>query len=153
MTRDPTVRVATIADAKAMDAINRKCLPENYPISEWESILKMMPKFSFVATVDGEIVGYCLCIINFDSAVIASIAVEEGYRSRGIGRKLLQQTIDNISQISRISYVTLNVRVSNITAQNLYNKIGFHKWRLIRKYYQDGEDAFLMRKLLQSSTT
>lgn len=43
------------------------------------------------------------------------------------------------------NWVTLEVRVSNYTAQNLYRKYGFHEKGLRQKYYSDNqEDALIM---------
>jgi len=40
--------------------------------------------------------------------------------------------------------VVLEVRVSNEPAINLYRGIGFKVVRILRRYYADGEDAYLM---------
>jgi ribosomal-protein-alanine N-acetyltransferase len=40
------------------------------------------------------------------------------------------------------------VRLSNIRAQKLYLSLGFNLVKVISAYYQDGEDAYLMEKLL-----
>ncbi len=43
------------------------------------------------------------------------------------------------------NWVTLEVRVSNYTAQNLYRKYGFREKGLRQKYYSDNqEDALIM---------
>ena len=42
--------------------------------------------------------------------------------------------------------ITLEVRVSNIKAQRLYEKLGFKNTLLKKSYYSDGEDAFYMVK-------
>ncbi len=75
---------------------------------------------------------------------LISIAVLEQYRGRGIGSELLRRTIETAKQDKNIVSVYLEVRVSNTLAIRLYEKFGFHKARIIRAYYRDGEDAFVM---------
>ncbi|MBI4298366.1 MAG: ribosomal protein S18-alanine N-acetyltransferase [Chloroflexi bacterium] len=79
-----------------------------------------------------------------DEAHITAIGVREAYRGRGIGELLLIGAIDMArARSSRI--VTLEVRVSNNVAQSLYNKYGFSKMGLRKRYYVDNnEDAIVM---------
>ncbi len=75
---------------------------------------------------------------------LISIAVLEEYRGRGIGSALLKHTIDALSTIYKVSSIFLEVRVSNIPAIRLYEKFGFKKAKIIKEYYRDGEDAYVM---------
>jgi len=79
-----------------------------------------------------------------DEAHITTIATREASRRQGIGELLLQSVIDMANQrASRI--VTLEVRVSNTAAQQLYTKYGFSQVGLRRGYYTDNhEDAVIM---------
>ena len=71
-----------------------------------------------------------------------NLAIKKGYRRRGIGSKLLYLILEEYRK--RVSKVFLEVRPSNLAAIRLYSKFGFKVNRLIKKYYQDGEDAYLM---------
>jgi ribosomal-protein-alanine N-acetyltransferase len=42
----------------------------------------------------------------------------------------------------------LEVRMSNTAAVNLYKKMDFHAARIMRNYYADGEDAYVMSRAL-----
>ena len=75
---------------------------------------------------------------------LISIAVLEEYRGRGIGSTLLQHTIDAMKNVYKVASIYLEVRVSNIGAIKLYEKFGFKKARIVREYYRDGEDAYVM---------
>ncbi len=75
---------------------------------------------------------------------LISIAVLEEYRGRGIGSALLQHTIDAMKNVYKVASIYLEVRVSNIGAIRLYEKFGFKKARIVREYYRDGEDAYVM---------
>ena len=77
-------------------------------------------------------------------AHIITIAVRKSNRRIGIGEKLLLSIIDKAMELNA-NTVTLEVRVSNSQAQELYNKYGFSPAGLRHKYYSDnGENALIM---------
>ncbi|MDD5038042.1 MAG: ribosomal protein S18-alanine N-acetyltransferase [Dehalococcoidales bacterium] len=90
------------------------------------------------------IVGFAGLWVIAGEAHITDIAVREVYRRRGIGELLLIACIDMATDLDSTT-ITLEVRVSNITAQRLYSKYGFTQVGLRRGYYTDNrEDAMLM---------
>ena len=79
-----------------------------------------------------------------DEAHITTIAMHPDYRRRGLGEFMLVGLIDIAYSISA-KWVTLEVRVSNYSAQNLYRKYGFREAGLRHRYYSDNqEDALIM---------
>lgn len=79
-----------------------------------------------------------------DEAHISTIAVRQEYRRRGIGR-LLMLTIIKHAIALEANRVTLEVRVSNRAAQELYRQYGFEVTGRRRGYYADNwEDALIM---------
>jgi [ribosomal protein S18]-alanine N-acetyltransferase len=99
---------------------------------------------SIVAETDGRIVGYVLYWLLPGSIDIHNIAVHVDFRRRGLGRLLLEKVVAEARQRS-ISQVTLEVRKSNLTAQKLYESVGFVATGIRRGYYSDdGEDALAM---------
>lgn len=97
-----------------------------------------------VAEVEGKVIGYAGAWIILDESHITNIAVEEEYRGQGIGRQLTEALIQYLSNLGAC-YATLEVRVSNIRAQNLYKSLGFVSVGKRKRYYEDNqEDAFLM---------
>ena len=97
-----------------------------------------------VAEADGQVVGYAGAWVILDESHITNIAVAEAYRGRGIGKQLTQALLQYLSNLGA-SYATLEVRVSNLRAQNLYKGLGFVSVGKRKRYYEDnGEDAFLM---------
>jgi len=91
-----------------------------------------------------QIVGYVGYWLMAGEAHISTIAVNPNYRGRAIGELLLAHSLEDAAQ--RGSHVaTLEVRVSNTSAQQLYLKYGFEKVGLRKAYYSDNnEDAFIM---------
>ena len=90
------------------------------------------------------IIGFASMWVMADEAHITNIAVRQSYQRQGIGELLLILTIDLATEL-KTNLVTLEVRVSNLPAQNLYSKHGFVQTGLRRGYYTDNrEDALLM---------
>jgi ribosomal-protein-alanine N-acetyltransferase len=79
-----------------------------------------------------------------DEAHVTSIAVSPPYRGLGLGELLFLALVDTSHEIGA-QYMTLEVRISNSLAQNLYRKYGFKETGVRRKYYSDNnEDALIM---------
>jgi ribosomal-protein-alanine N-acetyltransferase len=92
----------------------------------------------------GEIIGYAGMWIMLDEAHITTIALRSAWRGRGLGELLLASLIELATGIGS-QRITLEVRVSNDTAQNLYRKYGFHHEGTRPRYYSDNnEDAHIM---------
>ena len=110
----------------------------------WRRILSDDGHHIIVAEEDGKILGYAGAWVILDESHITNIAVREEARGRGIGRKLTAELLQILSNLGA-SYATLEVRVSNLRAQNLYKSLGFISVGKRKRYYEDNnEDAFLM---------
>lgn len=82
--------------------------------------------------------------IMFDEAHITTIGVLPEQRGRSLGEFLFLNLLDE-AIMRRARWVTLEVRVSNASAQALYEKYGFTRQGLRKRYYSDnGEDAHIM---------
>jgi ribosomal-protein-alanine N-acetyltransferase len=91
-----------------------------------------------------KIIGYGGFWMIAGEAHISTIAVDPGWRHRGLGELLLWDMLNRALPLEAFE-ATLEVRVSNQVAQNLYQKYGFEKVGRRRRYYQDnGEDAWIM---------
>lgn len=90
------------------------------------------------------LVGFAGMWTMMDEAHITTIGVGIKHRGRQVGELLLVGLMDEALR-RNANWITLEVRVSNIKAQNLYRKYGFSQYGLRRRYYSDnGEDAFIM---------
>lgn len=76
-------------------------------------------------------------------AHISTIGVRSAYRRQGLGELLLISAIE-LAQTLDATIVTLEVRVSNLPAQTLYDKYAFTRVGLRKGYYSDSEDAVMM---------
>ena len=77
-----------------------------------------------VAKVDGKTVGYIGANDILGEVFITNVAVLNDYRKQGVATALIKELI-NICRKNNASYLTLEVRKSNIAAINLYKKLGF----------------------------
>jgi [ribosomal protein S18]-alanine N-acetyltransferase len=90
------------------------------------------------------VIGFVGVWIIVGEADITNIAVHPNYRKLGVGSKLLSSLINICDDLS-CSLINLEVRASNISAQNLYKKFSFIENGLRKGYYEDTkEDAILM---------
>lgn len=92
--------------------------------------------------VDDVLVGYLDYSLIYDRMEIDNFLVNIEYRNNGIGNKLMSYLM-SIAKNNNVDNITLEVRVSNAIAINLYKKYGF-KEVAIRKYYYGDEDGILM---------
>lgn len=114
--------------------------------SSFENELRNSFATYVVAKVGEKVIGYGGMWIIIDEGHITNIAVHPNYRGQGIGNAILNSMI-NICNEKRVKAMTLEVRVSNIAAQNLYKKYGFIEEGIRHKYYEDNkEDAIIMWK-------
>ncbi len=98
------------------------------------------------------IIGFAGFWVMADEAHITNVAVRKAYRRQGMGERLLISIIDLITEL-KTQFVVLEVRASNIAAQNLYRKYDFVQVGLRRGYYSDnGEDGVLMSTEYITST-
>lgn len=95
--------------------------------------------------IDNEIIGYLLLYVTFDSSSIVQIAIKKDKRNQGFAGFLLQN-VEKLLIKEEVSFITLEVRVSNIPARKLYKKLGYGEINIKKGYYEDGEDAIYMVK-------
>lgn len=93
---------------------------------------------------DNKSIGYLEYSLIYDRIEIDNFHVLDEYRNQGIGTKLLAQLI-SLAINYHVVNITLEVRMSNNIAINLYKKFGFREVAL-RKYYYGDEDGILMEK-------
>jgi len=91
-----------------------------------------------------QVIGFAGLWMFVDEGHISTIASRTDWRGRGVG-ELLLVTLLRQAQLRQAIFATLEVRVSNTVAQNLYRKYGFVEVGRRKRYYQDnGEDALIM---------
>lgn len=89
--------------------------------------------------------GYIGIHQDIDHAEIVTIYVPEPYRQQKVATDLLEYVIALLNK-EGIKKITLEVSVMNIHALHLYQKMGFEKVHVRKKYYEDLSDAWVMMK-------
>lgn len=119
----------------------------NIHILSKENILNDINNSNFkciVAVYEKEIIGYISFSYIFDIE-IESVLVKSSYQRQGIGTLLLNY-IFKFAKENKINNVFLEVRKSNIGAISLYRKLGFSNISIRKKYYENAEDALILKK-------
>ncbi len=91
----------------------------------------------------GQLAGYGGLQVILDEGHITTLAVAPEHRGQGLGELLLLRMTEEARRRG-VLRLTLEVRVSNYVAQNLYRKYGFEVEGRRLRYYGDGEDALIM---------
>ena len=95
---------------------------------------------------DRQVLGYAGLTVVLDEGYINNIAVRRKYRRMGLGSELLKVFI-RFAQAQKLSFLTLEVRDTNLAARSLYGKFGFREVGRRKNYYdQPREDAILMTR-------
>lgn len=104
---------------------------------------------ALVAESQGKVMAYLIGWWLDDEAHIGTLNVDPGFRRKGIGSWLLQNFIERM-KVRKVRRIHLEVRSSNLAAQQLYFKHGFKRVGLRKNYYsREKEDAQLLSLYLE----
>ncbi len=139
-------RVMRLDDVDQVAHMETICFPTPWSKQSFISEIEDNPCARYiVATQNDAIVGYGGMWMIIGEAHITNIAVRPDHRRKGIGQKILTAMMELCYEELAIKEMTLEVRVSNIPAQSLYEAFGFITEGRRKKYYEDnGEDALIM---------
>lgn len=133
--------VSQIAKIEA-DLFGQGCWNKNMILQELQA-----PMRAYYADVDlntNTVAGYAGFWFDGDDAQIMTIGVAKEYQKRGIASNLLKTMIENAKSIGA-KRMLLEVKVNNNPALKLYEKFGFTKMGLRKRYYMpEGIDAYTM---------
>jgi ribosomal-protein-alanine N-acetyltransferase len=154
-----------VADIDEVMPIERVAFPSPWPASAYRYELTQNDLSSYVVlrqrgasagdlrskllglmgrAAPAQILGYGGFWIILDEGHISTIAVHPDWRGRGLGELVLVSLMD-AAILRGAGELTLEVRVSNLVAQNLYRKYGFVQVGMRKRYYHDNnEDAWIM---------
>ena len=97
-----------------------------------------------IKTEDGHMVAFALAMIEPDGVGhITTIGVIAEYRRRGLARMILHE-VERSFLARGVTTVRLEVKTDNLSAQRLYEQIGYVIVRRMPVYYSNGDDAYLM---------
>jgi ribosomal-protein-alanine N-acetyltransferase len=104
---------------------------------------------SWVLRKSDELIGHAVVLLVMDEAHLLILTIHPRWQGKKLGKRLLQQVCE-ITRTNGASQMFLEVRVSNLVAQKLYETQEFEQIGLRRQYYpSEGgsrEDAIVMRR-------
>ncbi len=135
----------TTEDITDVQEIERASFPVPWPANAFRHELTQNRNARYiVAREGGHAIGYAGLWLMVDEAHITTFAVLPEHRRRKIGERMLQRLFE-VAEDMGAEWMTLEVRVSNLAAQRLYEKYGFRRTGVRRRYYSDNnEDALIM---------
>ena len=136
----------SINDIEIVSEIEKSNFSEPWSKDSFVSQIKKNYALCFTEKYLGKPVGY-ICADNISGEIyIGTVAVENSMRRRGAADRLLE-ALDGFADKNKSSLITLEVRVSNIPALNLYGKHGFKVVGKRKNFYREpSEDAYIMTK-------
>ena len=125
-------------------AIEAQVYPRPWTSRLFEDELERSGRVYLVARLGATVVGYAGVLMIADDGHIATIAVDPAWQRHGIARSLLVELVREARELGA-NQLTLEVRVTNRGAQDLYRSLGFAPGGARKAYYADnGEDALVM---------
>ena len=150
MSSGAIVRILSAAELDGVLEIEAESF-NNPTTREWYERELERPEVCFIyvlRTPGGQVAAFCAFWRVADQAHINNLAVRPELRGRGLGAEMLKAIVTEAERLGAGS-LTLEVRRSNIAAQRLYQRAGFHEAGVRKNYYtQPVEDALiLVRKI------
>jgi len=109
-----------------------------------EEVRNPIAHYRVLENPEGVIIGYAGMWAFLGESHITNVAIHPDYRGKGLGRALMLDSMATAVK-HKARAMTLEVRESNIIAQNLYFSLGFEKAGLRKRYYSDtGENALVL---------
>jgi len=128
------------ADLDALAEIEKKCIPDPWSINSFRAEFAAKGSVFLAARQDGVICGFVTASTVLDEVCISNVAVLPEYRKQGIAEALVREQMKN-----KMSFITLEVRESNLKAISLYTKCGFKNVGIRPNFYTDPtENAIIM---------
>lgn len=142
------IREMKAEDAAAVAEIEYQTFPDHWSQNAVLDTLSNPQTVCLLAEKAGKAAGYLLAYLAGGEAEIARIAVSEGLKRQGIGKKLLQ-LLEETCKERQVGRLLLDVRESNREARAFYQKMAFQEDGVRKGFYQSpAEDAVLMSREL-----
>jgi len=139
------VRPMLMGDLDGVMAVEHDSFLVPWSRTAFEEELMQNRLARYLVAVDGDsVVGYAGAWMVINEAHVTNVAVSLQHRREGIGR-LLMESLMELARSNSLDSMTLEVRVSNTAARNLYQQMGFVEAGVRRNYYSETmEDALIL---------
>lgn len=138
------IRKLQQSDVEPLAAIEAASFSMPWSAKDFQDLIFRDYCLYMVAEVDGEVAGCAGLTNSCNEGNIDNVVVAERFRGRGIAQKLLEELLMQ-AEAQGMEAFTLEVRVSNMPAIHLYEKMGFVSEGIRPKFYErPTEDAMIM---------
>ncbi len=137
------IRPLNSADIDAVFAIEKAVYEDPWSFDLIQQSLSAPMTYAFGLFRNSEICAYSIFQIIFTEGHILNLAVSDRFQKQGWGRKLLDAVLD-FGKNRGVHSFFLEVRPTNESAKQLYEKRGFRQLFVRPHYYSNGESAIVM---------
>lgn len=136
------------SDMFSVIKLSSETLSEHYNPNLFNYLYETFPNGFWVCEINHKIIGFIVGVkLNNEIAKILMISVSNLYQNRSIGSKLLTTFLGEII-LHNIKKVELEVKKTNLKAINFYKRFGFEIVEIIKEFYENKDDAIIMRLIL-----
>lgn len=140
------IRNLESCDAESIGALAKEVFTMPWSVKAFAELVQDKNSLFLVAEEDGRIIGGCGLTHILDEGDIHNVMVDPTCRNRGIATTMLEKLLETGSECGIREY-TLEVRVSNVAAIRVYEKLGFRSEGIRPGFYEEPvEDAMIMWK-------
>ena len=137
----------TVQDGGMLEQIHAACFADSWDRAAFDHLLTENLACGWMATLDGNPVGFVLARVLGDEAEILTFAVQPSAQRSGIGRCLLKALIDFLKS-AECRKIFLEVAVDNEAAIALYASAGFIRVGARPNYYQRADQVFISASIM-----
>lgn len=142
-----TIRRMTVSDLEQVVAIDQASFSLPWPARSFQFELTDNPASRcWVVDLDDKVIAIMVAWLIVDEIHIATFAIHPDFRKQGIGKKLLLHTLKSAKAEGAVTSF-LEVRESNIVAQEIYRKFGYVESGRRNGYYKDNDEAAILMSL------
>ena len=134
-----------------------KYLSEPYPVYTYMYFLDLFPDCTILCYdknkktennelfICGAVVGNINRKPNKIQGYIAMLAVENEYRKKGLGKKMVELLIDIFKKSYKVNEISIETEVDNYAAFGLYESFGFVGTKMYINYYFNANNAYKLK--------
>jgi N-alpha-acetyltransferase 10/11 len=145
------IETATLSDLNQLRDLEKICFEKDaWPLIELVAVLILPGLVRLKVDIDGQMAGFIGGDAHRTEGVgwITTVGTRPEYRRLGIATILIKAC----EEAMKMPVIRLSVRRSNFGAQSLYSELGYRHVNVWERYYDDGEDALIMEKVILKSS-
>ncbi len=148
MPKEIIIKAMRFDDLDSVVEIEKRVFSNPWPRYFFEKDLESGNTIAFVALCDDAVIGYAVGSCIDVELHITNIAVAENRQQQGLGSRMLRK-MEEVAVERSCSFAYLEVRTTNTAAINMYKSKGYDILYVRKRYYLDGNDAYVMHKELR----